>query len=299
MEDKEAADRSFTSDESADTPTRLIVGGMMRPAPMSASPAMQHIHGGHDTLLPPPAFTPGRRVSIASGEINRPDTIMAKRHAAMLPSEPNYARGLHVPQNQASMARRGSIPYAIPSGQPAPTRGAPSGSPNISPALRAMPSALHLAALRNNNNRRGSMPGSGSAQLLASGAFVPPRNVSGSHAHATTALSTIKDDSEPPMANPTQPHLMTTPFNLMTTTYTPSDSSYPGPLPNPAFSFGAAPDDDFAIAAAVAARGRMGSIASIGTFTTDGGTTEAGSEFSSTGEWSEAWGMDMARRQSA
>jgi hypothetical protein len=65
------------------------------------------------------------------------------------------------------------------------------------------------------------------------------------------------------------------------------------PLPNPGFSFGSTPDsaqqpqsqgaDDQAAMffAQMQSRGRMGSIASINTYTTDGGTTEAGSEWGS------------------
>ncbi|WVQ76115.1 hypothetical protein IAR50_005758 [Cryptococcus sp. DSM 104548] len=270
----------------------------------------------------------GRRASLANGEAAKIEMFVAKRAAAQKQEEvlsnvksgsiPAPALGATggTEMGQANAARRGSIPYPSPVASfappPPPPQQLPSPmSPKFSPAARAGPSALHIAAMRN-NTRRASMPGA--SQLISSGPFTPPRvvgaqlpgSVVGSRARE---LSPIRDhevygESEswgflPPPAEFDGPTFL-------------NDS----PLPNPTFSFGSAPSNppppplqhhsssqsssnphlssrhsseshDEAqrqqqMFMMMQQRGRMGSMASIGTMGTENGTTDGED---SSGEW--------------
>lgn len=161
-----------------------------------------------------------------------------------------------------------------------------------------------MAAVRN-NTRRSSIPGV--SQLITSGPFTPPRVVSNQHQTAaqskgTRELSPIQDhevydtyDAEfQPWSSDFPPNMHLPPAEGF---HDGRPFSHDSPLPNPAFSFGSAPQglDMHGIASMgqlderqqqmfmmMQQRGRLGSIASIGTMGTETGT-EGGE--SSKGEW--------------
>ncbi|KAK8847347.1 hypothetical protein IAR55_005204 [Kwoniella newhampshirensis] len=271
-------------------------------------------HGAaRQSMLLPPVnnLNMARRASLANGEAAKIEMFVAKRAAAGQ-KQGYHPAGLLSPgrapsMGQASAARRGSIPYPTPiTAMPPPN----STSPKFSPAAqRVMSSALHLAAMKN-NTRRASMPGT--AQLISSGPFTPPRNVSNQHQvgnRSARELSPIKDhdhennhqelthqqfDPESdfsttyvtPPSSTYNPSIIS-PISYLPTNSTGYDPSMPfspnSPLPNPGFTFGGdvnnAPATDDAEAArqqqiylSLQQRGRMGSLASVGTFTTEAGT---------------------------
>ncbi|WRT64840.1 uncharacterized protein IL334_001776 [Kwoniella shivajii] len=258
-------------------------------------------------LLPAMGAPPmARRASLANGEAAKIEMFVAKRAAAASGQKqglrpPGFVSPQRSPlMGTASAARRQSIPYPTPiSAGPGPGQ-----SPKFSPVVRVMPSALHLTAMRN-NTRRASMPGA--AQLISSGPFTPPRVVTNQHQvgnpRGDRGLSTIKDDDSTieqvfydqdtdfsttyitPPSSTYDPSSMS-PISFLPTDSTGYDQSIPfspnSPLPNPSFSFGGdghqIPVLDEAEAArqqqlffAFQQRGRMGSIASINTYTTDNG----------------------------
>lgn len=214
------------------------------------------------SLLPPAVM--GRRVSIANGEAAHISLFIQKRQNGKAVYSPGRS-----PNGQVGNARRGSIPYPTP--LLAPGYGSPNVnplSPRASPVVRPMPSQLHLAAMRN-NTRRASMPGA--AQLISSGPFTPPRNVSGqagqgvlSMGRVTRELSPIKDHCEDSNRSLYPETGFTTTFvTPPSSTYLPNGDSLPtdstaqfsspadgmpytpfdptsstGPLPNPSFQFG-------------------------------------------------------------
>lgn len=254
---------------------------------------------------------------------------------------------------QASAARRGSIPYPTPlsistmdmSGRPGPNSG--SSSPKFSPSVRPAPSALHLAAIRN-NTRRASMPGP--PQLLSSGPFTPPRIVSypinsSLNTGPSRELGSIKDNEgeNAHSAPDPSPPFMFSESDFSTTFITPQSSTYypsgsygslsssdmagpddssklaeqqnlNGPYPNPAFSFGnnavfTMPSDAQqmdesrraqAIYESIQQRGRMGSLASIGTNDSDATAGTAGTGGTGgTGDELDFGDFDPNRRASA
>lgn len=345
------------SDDRPETPPTThppaVMESLATPSPPDKQPQQQHmphrppplqLHSQPQLSLLPPVnpVNMGRRVSLANGEAARIETFIAKQRMMARKASnggsiraPGYISPVRSPiiaQHQANLARRTSIPY------PSPLEIRPSGLPNgpgspkPSPSVRPMPSALHLAAIRN-NTRRSSMPGIAQAQLISSGPFTPPRMVSGSMMHPNgqqvgRELGPIKDVSPeaPNVAHlPQDGFVFSEPSDLSTTyltppsstylpstspsTYLPSDGSstiydfgidqsqFPpytpnGPLPNPSFSFGSAPqsvpapmlatDEQVNMYYNMQNRGRLGSIASIGTYTTDGGATADGSDW----DWS-------------
>jgi len=316
MKDKQAGDNlstDATALETAKTPERPTIPNPQTPP----------------SLLPPVSnVNMGRRVSLANGEAARIEKWVAKRVASNrgpLQSQgrpPGFVSPIKSPlMGQAAAARRGSIPYpsAFPEGQE--MRSPNGSSPKISPSVRHMPSALHLAAIRN-NSRRASMPGA--AQLISSGPFTPPRfsseayPVGNGNGRPSRDLTPIKDQAS---THPLQPEFVfgetdftTTYLTPPSSTYRPSNNTSPtsylppdsgsttydyaydpsqqnpfipnAPLPNPTFSFGSGAsqrhsislDDDYAPFMASQPRARIGSMASINTFTTDAGT-ENGSDY--------------------
>jgi len=304
-----------------------------RPAPLQLYSQSQVAQLSSQSALLPPVngVNMGRRASLANGEVARIESFIAKQRMAARKAGGGVVRqpGLVSPvgspvigQYQASAARRSSIPY--------PTPNLDGGSsPKISPSVRPAPSALHLAAMRN-NVRRASMPGvAGQVQLISSGPFTPPRVASigtGHNSQGIRELSPIKDhDGEhPSLANsehfyfPDASDMSATFLTPPSSTYMPSHSpstflgsdssagtfdfgtdAMPftpnGPLPQPGFSFGsAAPvpppmsvEEQNNMWMAMQGRGRLGSIASINTFTTEGATTADGSEW----EWPASAGL--------
>ncbi|ODO09624.1 hypothetical protein I350_01834 [Cryptococcus amylolentus CBS 6273] len=270
---------------------------------------------------PPHSFPMGRRASLANGEAAKIEMFVAKRAAAQKQEEvlshvksnsgsghglgpATGTTGTGTDLGQANAARRGSIPYPSPVTSlppPPPPQQLPTPmSPKFSPAARAGPSALHIAAIRN-NTRRASMPGA--PQLISSGPFTPPRVVGAQLPGAVAGgrareLSPIRDhevygESEswgflPPPAE-----------------YDAATFLDDSPLPNPTFSFGSAPSDPPAppplqhhsshssdshdeaqrqqqMFMMMQQRGRLGSMASIGTMGTENGTTDGED---SSGEW--------------
>jgi hypothetical protein len=259
-----------------------------------------------------------------------------KAQNGLSPALVSPVRAPVVGQNQANAARCSSIPYPTPIAE---GNGSPKISP-ISPTARATPMTLHLTAIRN-NSRRASVPGLPGAQLLSSGPFTPPRVVSGSAAAngpTDRGLSPIKDHDvdysgqaenyatqDPDLSS----DYLTPPHSSYLTNASPSLYSYDpalsgtfdytgegqippntpnGPLPNPSFSFGTAPmanqsgDVPPAAFTEMQARGRLGSIASINTYTTEGTTGQDGSEWDWNGMFEPAQGVDgfdPSRRASA
>ena len=144
-----------------------------------------------------------------------------------------------------------SMPYpSIPENAPA--------SPKISPVGRST-SALHLTAI--NNSRRASVP---STHTVTSGPFTPPRVGAGPELH--TDLSTA---------------YITPPTSTYMQGFSPN-----APLPSPGFSFGSPQDIPFDPAPGPwtwAPRGRIGSVASLNTTTTEG--TGGSSEWES--DWTQ------------
>ena len=140
----------------------------------------------------------GRRVSLANGEAEKIQVWAAKRTAqsvggmaGMGQRSPMGVGALMGTQlGQAAAARRGSIPYPYPAGNGYLSQ----ISPRVSPSVRHTPSALHLAAIRNNTTRRSSMPGA--PQLISSGAFTPPRVIDGAIQPRAQQLDPIRDDHE-------------------------------------------------------------------------------------------------------
>jgi len=326
--------------------------------PLSALPIPSH----QTFLLPPvPTFNMARRASLANGEAARMDAFMAKQRQAARKASAGLA-GFRQPSlispvrspvmpgiGTANMARRTSGPYP-PTLNMAPNGaqdglqvgyGGP-GSPKISPNVRPAPSALHLAAMRN-NSRRASMPGvagqpgaAGQVQLISSGPFTPPRVVSGAGLplpssgngngnNANRELSPIKDHEDG--YGSVNHFVFPDPSDLTTTYLTPPSSTYlptssaatylsdassasfdlenapftpDGPGPNPSFSFGSVGTGSETSMPVIGEadsgahgqldtmtqqhiawmdmqpRVRLGSIASIETYTTDGGTTVDG-----------------------
>lgn len=153
-----------------------------------------------------PAMNGGRRVSLANGEADRIQVWAAKRTAQSgmsggqrSPMGVGALMGSQLQLGQAAAARRGSIPYPYPAGNGYLSQ----VSPRISPSVRHTPSALHLAAIRNNTTRRSSMPSG--PQLISSGAFTPPRVVDGAvqpRAQRERELDPIRDDHELVFGNP-------------------------------------------------------------------------------------------------
>lgn len=265
------------------------------------------VSSSHFNLLPPPtSVNMGRRASLANGEAAKIEIFVAKRAAAQKREEVLHNVGGSAANSptlgQAYAARRGSIPYPTPltSGPPASTSPL---SPKFSPACRG-PSTLHMAAVRN-NTRRPSIPSA--AQLICSGPFTPPRVVTNQHQTAAQSkgareLSPIQDhEVYNAYGTEFQPWSSDLPSNLY---LPPAEGFHDGhpfshdtPLPNPAFSFGSAPQglDVHGIVSTgqmderqqqmfmmMQQRGRLGSIASIGTMGTEAGTEGGGS---SNGEW--------------
>lgn len=261
-------------------------------------------------LAPPTSVNMGRRASLANGEAAKIEIFVAKRAAAQKREEVLYnAGGYSAPPGirspvlgQAYAARRSSIPYPTPqiSGPPASTSPL---SPKFSAACRG-PSTLHMAAVRN-NTRRPSIPGA--AQLISSGPFTPPRVVSNQHQTAaqnkgTRELSPIQDHEVyntyggeyQPWSGDLPPSMYLPPAEGF---HDGRPFSHDSPLPNPAFSFGSAPqgldaqgimsigqmdEKQQQMYMMMQQRDRLGSIASIGTMGTESGT-EGGE--SSNGEW--------------
>lgn len=261
-------------------------------------------------LAPPTSVNMGRRASLANGEAAKIEIFVAKRAAAQKREEVLYnAGGYSAPPGtrspvlgQAYAARRGSIPYPTPqmSGPPASTSPL---SPKFSAACRG-PSTLHMAAVRN-NTRRPSIPGA--AQLISSGPFTPPRVVSNQHQTAaqnkgTRELSPIQDHEVyntyggeyQPWSGDLPPSMYLPPAEGF---HDGRPFSHDSPLPNPAFSFGCAPqgldaqeimsigqmdEKQQQMYMMMQQRDRLGSIASIGTMGTESGT-EGGE--SASGEW--------------
>ena len=309
MKEKQVAERMVTDAialETAKTPER----------PTVPSPFPPGIHLRPSPPKPPGLLPPvnnvnmGRRASLASGEAAKIETWVAKRIAGG-PSQaraPSFVSPLRSPlAGQAAAARRGSVPYPSTNPEGPIFRSPNVDSPKISPSVRPMPSALHLAAIRN-NSRRASMPGS--AQLISSGPFTPPRVVSGAYplggVRTQRELSPIKDhgaevvfgDTDFATTYLTPPSSTYRLSDTSPTSYFPTDSGstpfeYPvdpfmpnAPLPTPAFTFGQRqsnlPAEESAPFVALQSRVRLGSMASINTFTTDG-TMENGSDFGQ--EW--------------
>jgi len=308
----------------------------------------------------------GRRASLANGEAAKMDAFMAKQRQAARKASAGLAGyrqgGLISPVRSpvmagvgmANMARRTSGPYPpslslTPNGAQEGLQagyGGP-GSPKISPNVRPTPSALHLAAMRN-NSRRASMPGvagqpgaAGIVQLISSGPFTPPRVVSsagfalpGNGNNANRELSPIKDHEDGLGSSnlfvfPESTDLATTYLTPPSSTYlpTPSGATYlsdsssasydlenvpftpAGPGPAPGFSFGSAGTSSASSMPPVGEagsaqqqqiawmemqpRGRLGSIASVETYTTDGGATVDGISEG----WSEWMGAGLAQLQ--
>lgn len=261
-------------------------------------------------LAPPTSVNMGRRASLANGEAAKIEIFVAKRAAAQKRDEVLYnAGGYSTPPGtkspvlgQAYAARRSSIPYPTPqiSGPSASTSPL---SPKFSAACRG-PSTLHMAAVRN-NTRRPSIPGA--AQLISSGPFTPPRVVTNQHQTAaqnkgTRELSPIQDhevyntygSEYQPWSGDLPPSMYLPPAEGF---HDGRPFSHDSPLPNPAFSFGSAPqgldaqgimpigqmdEKQQQMYMMMQQRDRLGSIASIGTMGTESGT-EGGE--SSNGEW--------------
>ncbi|WVR04565.1 hypothetical protein IAU60_001572 [Kwoniella sp. DSM 27419] len=308
-EEKANGDGKKTPEDQSTQPS-LSSGGAPNQVPVptqlptpASPPKRQMMLSPMGPPMGPPNMT--RRASLANGEAAKIEMFVAKR-AAAASGQTLRPPGFVSPQRSplmgtASAARRTSIPYPTPVSA-GPGSGNPL-SPKVSPVVRVMPSALHLTALRN-NTRRASMPGA--AQLISSGPFTPPRVVSSQHQvgknRGARELSPIKDhDLEgnqlfldgddmnatfvtPPSSIYNTSNLSPISFLATDSTgYDPSLFSPASPLPNPAFSFGGdlsahAPVLDEAEAArqqqlflAFQQRGRMGSIASINTYTTDNG----------------------------
>nr|XP_018265597.1 uncharacterized protein I303_01967 [Kwoniella dejecticola CBS 10117]OBR87755.1 hypothetical protein I303_01967 [Kwoniella dejecticola CBS 10117] len=306
-------DEKGDNEEEEKTPEKSSPS-QQQPQPQQRVPRPTLITPMGPPMGPPPM---ARRASLANGEAAKIEMFVAKRAAA---AANGLNRGLRPPgfvspqrsplMGQAFAARRQSIPYPTPitaGPNGGPNVNGPGPSPKISPVVRVMPSALHLTAMRN-NTRRASMPGA--AQLISSGPFTPPRVITNQHqVGLPRELSTIKDDDSHHVgADGTQAQQqLFSPAN-QSAGY---DQSIPfspnSPLPNPAFSFGTeghqqlqgqgvqhlnqVPILDEAEAArqqqlflAFQQRGRMGSIASIGTYATDNGNgTDL--EDTSLGEW--------------
>ena len=179
-----------------------------------------------------PAMNGGRRVSLANGEAERIQVWAAKRTAQSGLAFPKSPMGVGAlmggtAMGQAAAARRGSIPYPYPAGNGYLSQ----VSPRISPSVRHTPSALHLAAIRNNTTRRSSMPGA--PQLISSGAFTPPRVVDGAIQPRAQALDPIRDDHElifgapqPPSATPDGFVFGSNDSGLPTTYLTPPQTSF-------------------------------------------------------------------------
>jgi hypothetical protein len=248
-----------------------------RPAPPTHS--LSHTSTG---LLPPvDTVNVGRRVSLAGGEAAMIETWAAKR---AMQSRIQAAKPYPV---QLSSARRSSIPYPPSVGAQTSMVHPPQSttlSPKVSPSIRPIASALHLTAIRN-NTRRASMP---TAQLISSAPFTPPRI--GNSLQRARELSPIKDEVDVPISYVTPAHnYLLTPSTSNSTDFEQfSAPQFDGPLPNPAFSFGSVPttspvyvqtpEENRLDAMLLAMRqGRVGSLASINTVTTDGGTD--GSDF--------------------
>ncbi|TYJ51403.1 hypothetical protein B9479_008025 [Cryptococcus floricola] len=296
---------------------------------------------------PPHSFPMGRRASLANGEAAKIEMFVAKRAAAQKQEEVlshvksnsgtghglgagtgatgttgTTGTGTGTDMGQANAARRGSIPYPSPATSfppPPPPQQLPTPmSPKFSPAARAGPSALHIAAIRN-NTRRASMPGA--PQLISSGPFTPPRvvgaqlpgtgGVGGVVGGRARELSPIRDHEVYGEAESWG--FLPPPAEYDAATFL--DDS---PLPNPTFSFGSAPSNppppppplqhhsssqsssnpqlssrhssdshDEAqrqqqMFMMMQQRGRLGSMASIGTMGTENGTTDGED---SSGEW--------------
>ncbi|ORX38889.1 hypothetical protein BD324DRAFT_648994 [Kockovaella imperatae] len=190
--------------------------------------------------LAPPTQV-GRRVSFADA-----DQSVAGHFAARSP-------GL----------RKGSIPYAIP-------------EDSISP-IQSRPSALHLAAM--NNSRRASVP---NAQTVPSGPFTPPRftpirGAAGEVVPVDKPL-VVQDASATVAPAVAQPQYTGAPYPSGIPPFTPN-----GPLPSPGFQFGthAGPAGEIPPGSwSWMPRDRIGSMASLNTYTTDGTTAS---------EWDSDW----------
>ena len=286
-----------------------------RPTPLAHASQSQVAQIG---LLPPVSgVNMGRRASLANGEAAKIESFIAKQQRLAASKAGLVSHRQPGPISpiigQAQLARRKSIPYP----SPLPEGGL---SPKISPSVRPMPSALHLAAIRN-NSRRASIPHTG-IQLISSGPFTPPRVVSGGvpKANGERALSPIKDQDADyqvegftfPEADHTTSYLTPPSSTYLSSagnnTFSNTDSSFGsfelgqdgqifvppytpnGPLPNPGFSFGSVvpqPIGEGVAFAEMQPRGRLGSIASINTMTTDGTTTVDGQDW----DWTTGFAM--------
>lgn len=287
------------------------------PQPRSAQPIIGQVQSHHQLLPPVSNVNMNRRVSLAGGEAAMIETWAAKRAQKRSPGVFVSPRSPPILQNQGAFARRSSTPYPpinpVILTQPSPK--SPRISPSVRPMPSA--SALHLTAMRN-NSRRASMPGvpqiqTNTVQLIYSAPFTPPRTVSAAYpTNRTRELSPIKDHDAELHHSDNENHFADTDF--ATTYLTPPSSTYHpttspvtsyfadsgssafdfsqpiepftpnAPLPNADFSFGISqglasglPDQD-SIFATMQQRSRIGSIASIDTFTTDGARND-GSEF--------------------
>ena len=255
-----------------------------------------------------------RRASLANGEAAKIESFIVKhrlqaRKAAMNAARPGLVSPLRSPV--VSRSRQTSNPYP----QDSPS------SPKISPSVRPMSSALHLAALRNNtlkeaaatNGSNSNGLSSTQVQLLSSGPFTPPRNMTaGQPANNVQAreLSPIRDHAEYQESKDiSQLDLSFASSTYPDTGSQPEPASYQGhygagPLPNPTYSFGSAHapqsmfmsnEQQMAIFMEMQNRGRLGSMASTNTF----GTGE-GSDWSDFTGLQDADGFDPdARRASA
>ncbi|ORY30404.1 hypothetical protein BCR39DRAFT_152444 [Naematelia encephala] len=324
--DRKPANASTTSQRPVIEPLTIIppvsntvprhVSTVPRP-PLISQPASQP--AVQQMLLPPVnTVNMGRRVSLANGEAAMIETWVAKRMAA---GRNNANRAAGIPgfsprspsMGTAAAARRASIPYPPPINANG-TFAFPQTA--MSPLTRPMPSTLYLAAMRN-NTRRSSVPGIppvGTAQLISSAPFTPPRIGSGSYqvpsstGRSTRDLSPIKDVDHDSGAAHSQPSfvfdepasdLSATYLSTPVSTYAPNPNGGSteapfapnAPLPNPAFSFGAPPDNNAQPAISdeeihlwmTLQRGRLSSMASINSTYAESAGTQDGSDH--TVEW--------------
>jgi len=132
----------------------------------------------------------------------------------------------------------------------------------------------------------------------------PIKDHDGDHAEARHQLNFVFGDTDFSTTYLTPPSSTYLPSNTSPTSYLPPDSGSMvydysldpsqhapftpnGPLPNPTFSFGSGSTDgpsnsgtdDHSVWMSMQPRVRMGSLASINTFTTDGGVPDSGSDF--------------------
>ncbi|GMK57945.1 hypothetical protein CspeluHIS016_0407790 [Cutaneotrichosporon spelunceum] len=245
---------SVPSISAQSTPTR----------PTSSSGSMRN----HNPTLSVDKVAMGRRVSLAGGDVAHVETWARQRRQQLAStlSTTSSISPANSPMGMAAAARRSSQPYptqilthheelVTPSRSALP-------SPKVSPNGR-MPQQLLLTAMRNNTMRRASMPGG--AQLISVTTFTPPRTIN-THpvgSNSTRELSPIKDqdqdqdsDIDPALRTSgagvgvfvTPPGIDQSLLNMdndWQLQYQLNPNGMPfspnSPLPNPGFTFGAAP----------------------------------------------------------